>query len=318
MREATRQLEAYIQDRFPARQHLIAWLNFARYQLGYSTLSKVVVGKSGWLFYNADGMGHFRGGRRATKAETQAWTAGYLQRDRFSRERGAAFFTLIAPEKPTIHPDKLPAWLRYSGPTATDDFVRAAAELGINTLVDPRGALQARSSPLNYGRYDTHWNGNGAYVAYSQLMTRLAKHDPGLAALPQSAFQPSDLPAWAVPRDMALMLGIADWVKHDHLSYASWPIHDPSRTQFLGQRTDWTAPQIITTDARNQRVLLLIRDSFSLELLPFLKPHFETIILVHSQDGFFRPDLIERYRPSIVLLQIIESGLRHTMAPLPQ
>jgi hypothetical protein len=38
--------------------------------------------------------------------------------------------------------------------------------------------------------------------------------------------------------------------------------------------------------------------------------HFSRIILAHNQDGFWRPDLIARFKPDIVILEVLESGLR--------
>jgi len=55
---------------------------------------------------------------------------------------------------------------------------------------------------------------------------------------------------------------------------------------------------------------MMIRDSFSNELLPFLYPHFSRIILTANGDGFWRPDLIERFKPDIVILEVVEGGLR--------
>jgi hypothetical protein len=54
----------------------------------------------------------------------------------------------------------------------------------------------------------------------------------------------------------------------------------------------------------------MTRDSFSNELLPFMYSHFSRIILAHNQDGFWRPDLIGRFKPDIVILEVLESGLR--------
>ena len=41
------------------------------------------------------------------------------------------------------------------------------------------------------------------------------------------------------------------------------------------------------------------------------------IILTHDQDGFWRPDMIEHFKPDIVLLEVIEPGLRVAMGEGP-
>ena len=50
-REAT---DAYVSDRFPARAHLIAFLNRLRMMAGVSGSSRVIVGRQGWLFFDDD------------------------------------------------------------------------------------------------------------------------------------------------------------------------------------------------------------------------------------------------------------------------
>ena len=57
----------------------------------------------------------------------------------------------------------------------------------------------------------------------------------------------------------------------------------------------------------------MTRDSYSNELLPFLYPHFSRIVLSHDQDGFWRPDLIDRFKPDIVVLEVVEPGLHVAM-----
>ena len=86
-------------------------------------------------------------------------------------------------------------------------------------------------------------------------------------------------------------------------------MHDDNRTTYLNDKRDWTAPQVLETDSSSQRTLLLMRDSFSTELIPLLKLHFRRIIVVHVQDGFCRKDLIERYRQDTIVVEVIRTSL---------
>lgn len=317
-------VDEYVRDQFPPRAHLIGTTNYARYKLGYSTLDRVVVGKDGWLFYYDTHLARQLTGRHLlTPAEVDYWVAGFRQRTDWLAGRGARFYTLVAPRSPSVYPEKLPSWMPRAELTTVEQLLAGVTAAGIDRVVYPRKALvRAKADRTVYEPFDTHWTGHGAYVAYVELMTRLAQDDPTLAPLPQSAFTPITHPP--VAGDKSVMLGIADRVKHDRVTYNPMPIHDPARTEYLGPRIEvleprfaWMAPQVIETDAPNERVLLLTRDSYSLELLPFLKPHFRRIVLTHLQDGGFRQDLIEKYNPDVVILEVIESGL-HYMMPLLQ
>ncbi len=320
IREATRGLEGYIQDHFPPRAHLISILNYLRYRLGYSTLRRVVVGQDGWLFYDGgNNINHYLGNQKLHPIEVNAWVNGFKQRADWLEKRNSKFYMLVAPQKPSVYPDKLPKWINSGRSTEVDEVLSAARSQGIDQIVYPRSSLVTHKSvyPV-YSPFDTHWNGIGAYVAYRDLMNRIATDSPEMRPLPLSSFVPSEPKGWQVPRDLALMLGIADHIDQPWVTYVTWPQHDEARTIFLqSKRKDWTAPQIMETDAENERTLLLIRDSFATDLIPFLKPHFRRIISVHIGDGFFRQDLVNQFKPDTVILEILETGIRHTMSPWP-
>jgi hypothetical protein len=66
---------------------------------------------------------------------------------------------------------------------------------------------------------------------------------------------------------------------------------------------------VIDTGQTGKPVVLITRDSFSNALLPFLYSHFSRLILAHNQDGIWREDLIDRFKPDLVILEVVESGL---------
>jgi hypothetical protein len=90
-----------------------------------------------------------------------------------------------------------------------------------------------------------------------------------------------------------------------------------SRITYLTARHDWTAPHVIDTGQAGKPVLLMTMDSFSNALVPLLYPHFSRIVLAHNQEGAWREDLIERFHPNVVVLEVVESGLIPVMNPAP-
>lgn len=62
-------------------------------------------------------------------------------------------------------------------------------------------------------------------------------------------------------------------------------------------------------------VLVMTGNSFSNACLPLFERSFIRIVFSHHQNGFFRPDLIERFKPDAVLLEVIESGIRDAIPP---
>jgi hypothetical protein len=311
-------MDAFVTDGFPARKHLISVLNYLRYRTGVSGASQVIVGRDGWLYYdNGSHLGAARNEPTFTDAQARAWLAGLAGQTEWLKARGIQHLLLVGPDKEMIVPEHGPAWFEGPDPNRPAPLLtRLNATADAGAIVDPSPVLRQQSRwGLNvYNPYETHWTGLGAYQAYVMVMRRLAAAGITDGPRPLAAFEEiTDDPF--KPRNLSEMLGIASFVDADYQQF-----RDPetkSTTVWLTDKRDWTAPQIIETGHAGKPVLLLLRDSFSLALLPFLEGHFSRIVIYHHQDGFWRPDLIERFKPDIVMFEVIESSLPYVMAGSP-
>lgn len=319
--ELSNRLDAFAIDRFPLRPYMIGGLNFLRYELGYSGSKKVIVGRDGWLFYDdTSHLARVAGVERLDAAGVNNWVQGLKQRVDYLSRRNTPFYVLLGPTKEDMYPEHRPGFLpRERIPTEFDDMVSKAHASGFTQVVDPRAEILAAKPARLYDEFDTHWTALGAYIGYRALMSRIAQDDPAMAPRSMSDFRSKVVTGAKAPRDMAFMLGIADFVKQEgRATFAGeWPIHDPKRTTFLGPRKDVNAPQVLHTDATSGKTVLLFRDSFSLELLPLFKEHFSTIVVTHVEDGWFRPELVERFKPDMVLLVVMANSARFSMNALP-
>ncbi|WP_300574310.1 hypothetical protein [Phenylobacterium sp.] len=306
--------DAYVADQFPARPYLIAGFNRLRMLAGVSGSDSVLVGKDGWLFYdNGSHLGAARNDPPITEPEVRAWLQALAGRTEMLQARGVTYLVVVPPLKEVIYPEQAPRW--FAGP----DPQRAAVTLSTLAEVADVGEVLYLQAPLaearergwkTFSRHDTHWTGYGAYSGYEALMARLSQIGAADAPLPITAFDDIKLEARRSPADLALMLGVAGFVAVDYPSIDNLDGWAQAKTSYLTDKTDWTAPQIIDTGRTGKPVLLMSRDSFSNALLPMLLPHFSRIILTHVQDGFWRPDLIDRFAPDVVLLEVLESGVR--------
>lgn len=304
-------MDAYVADHVPARQHLIAALNYMRYRLGYSATEKVVVGRDGWLFYDD--------GRQSSRqpvppmgpVEAAAWVEAFAKRTASLQARGIAYVALVPPLKEALYPEVAPPRL-LEDPRVRDAGILAplARQAGLTNLLWLRPAMhRARAQePRLYSPYDTHWTGLGAYLGYRELMAALVDEGVG-APLPRGAFHTLDLPSSEQPRDLALMSGIAGYIRQD---YPQLEARSPIRPQitYLTARQDWASDRVIETGSAGKPVLVVTGDSFTNELLPFLYPHFSRIVFAHNETLHYRPDLIEAYAPDVVLLLVHEPNLR--------
>lgn len=314
-------VDAWVADRFPARPHLIGALNHLKMRLGVSGSPRVIVGRDGWLFYDdTTHLGPARGLPPLTDAQARAWLAGLAGRTEALAARGVPYVVISAPDKEIVYPQHGPRW--YAGP----DPNRPAAMLARLAHASGAGAVlrleEAMARPARWGLklyepYDTHWTGLGAYIGYAELMRELQRRGIGEGPRPLESFTDVRTDDPNKPRNLALMLGVAGHVAIDYPELEDPAVQRTLRTTWLTDRHDWTAPHVVDTGQAGRPVLMMTMDSFSNALLPFLYPHFSRIVLAHNQEGSWRQDLIDRFRPDVVVLEVVENGLDASLSPAP-
>jgi hypothetical protein len=313
-------LDKYLRDHFPLRSDLIAGVNWLRYRAGYSHTDRILVGRQGWLFFDDGGHLSFYRGRRVDDVELTALVKGFGDRETQVFAAGARFYAIFPPYKPGIYSEYLPKGFRKIPPISELDQVIAGLNgKGADEIIDVRKILmQGKETAPTYTPYDTHWSGYGAYLAYRALMTRLGKDFPDLHPDPLDSFDHHRVSLAAGPSDLAAMLGVLSFIQFD-LDLINTPAGPGRHIDYLTDRQDWTAPHVLTTGYSGP-TLLMVRDSFSLALVPFLERHFSKIVLIHHQDDtktlWLDRRWLERLRPDIVLLEVQEQGVRFALRPL--
>lgn len=309
-------LDAYVADHFPPRAQLIGLLNAARLKLGVSGSDRVVVGRDGWLFFdNGTHLGAVRGDPPMTARDTHDWLTALAGRSESLRQRGIAYLVTAPPAKEALFPEHAPAWFHPAPDRPAMRLTELAHASGAGEVLylAPAMARNARWGLKLYSRHDTHWTGLGAYEGYAAIISRLqAMGAVGEGPRPLSAFTELFRPTASKGRDLALMLGVASFVDVDYPEIGDPQAEAAAKVTYLAGR-DWTKPRVIDTGQAGKPVLLMTMDSFSNALLPFFYGHFSRIVVAHNQDGTWREDLIARYQPNVVLLEVTESGLPFVM-----
>ncbi|MDP3749244.1 MAG: hypothetical protein Q8Q88_19585 [Phenylobacterium sp.] len=311
-------VDTYVADRFPARAHLIAAFNYARLPFQVTGSSRVIVGRSGWLFYD-DGshLGSARGDPALTAGETRAWLTALAGRTEALRAHGTPYLVVTAPLKETVYPQYGPAW--YAGPSDERAGLRLATlakRSGAGDVLHLYSAVETatHSGVKTFSPHDTHWTGAGAYMAYVAIMHELQRLEVGEPPRPMADFPPTTASAY---RDLAQMLGVAGLVNLDYVALGDPLAEQQHVTTYLTSKRDWTGARVIKTGEVGKPTVLITVDSFSNALLPFLYSHFSTLIIAHNQDGAWREDLIKRFDPDLVILEVVESGLKFSMDVAP-
>jgi len=187
--------EAWWGDHFPSRTRVVQWHGLVRHRWLGEHSARVVVGRDNWLFYSGEmTIEDLLGRDRLNEAELERWQVAVEGRRAWWRERGAEYLLVVVPNKSTVYPERLPAFLRAQArPGKLDQLTTHLRERASPVAVlDLRTALwAAKARQTVYWPTDSHWNAEGLTVASEAIMARLRER--GMAPVPANG---RDSSAW--------------------------------------------------------------------------------------------------------------------------
>jgi len=314
-RRFSERMTAYVNDHFGLRSQLTRWNSELRLRLGSSSSPSVAIGRDGVLFYAYHEerlLEQHTGEEVFTPGDLERWIQSVVAERDWLKQRGIAFYVLIAPDKSTIYPELLPDYQKL--PDATTRLDQIAARLktvdGLE-FIDPRAALwRAKQTGRLYWRADSHWGPRGAFIAYRQLMDRVVETFPNAHAVTLDEYQSTVLP---VRGDLAYLLNLYDnllypeeqlqWIGHSHL--ISTDQHPP--------QPYWGWPvKFLHTDLGDSPRLMVFGDSFTDYVMGplFLYETFRDPVYTHHRGTGLDHRLIEDTGPDLVILELAERYLR--------
>jgi len=222
------------------------------------------------------------------------------------KSQDITFWIVVVPNKATIYPDKLPAQIKsLPTPSRLDQFATLLKTHHLPILVDLRPSLQAAraNQDVYFKENNTHWNGYGAFVAYTAVINALRSSYPELkpyetadlklvpaepgAAAPDFHFAPKN------PFVRTLHLGI-----------------DKSPNKIWG--TDYGYHQFSSIPDSTLPTLLMFHDSFGAYYLnDYLSMNFGKSHFVHLRNTpqYLNQQAIQQLKPDVIIIQIVERDL---------
>jgi len=285
--------------------------NFRYFVLHDQLFNKVIAAADGWLVHaSAISTDDYQRSDPLT-AEELALIQTRLQEvsDRLKAEN-IQLYLVVAPNKNTIYPEKVPAELKVLGDETRLDQLSAYLRANLDVpLLDLRPDLLAAKEDYQvYYRTDTHWNEIGAFIAYRAIAGRLAQDFP--AVKPHALSDFSRVPL-TYSGDMTRTAG------NLHLKEESETLQ-PLFTPQADIDTHATDTEVlfdayVTTDNPNAQLprALIYRDSFFTDLLPFLAEHFSHAECFWTYDYNLSSDL--QTQPDLVIIEFTERSIHQLL-----
>ena len=224
---------------------------------GESAVSNVVVGTEGWLYYAGSLADYQLTSPMSDRALFNAAHNLSLVQE-FVEGTGASFVVAIAPNKASLYSEHMPYYeVAGDGASNAERLEPLLEQMGVNyvNLFEVLGA----SDDTLYLSTDTHWNDEGARVAYNALLDALEHPHDDLSA--------AQVGEKAVVGDLAEMVTPLSTVPETQPDYAASLGYIVTNG---AESVEESTIETVSSASGASGSLVMYRDSFGNALLPFM------------------------------------------------
>ena len=313
------QFEQYFKDHFGGRDFLITLNNRILYTFFHKSPSSLItVGRKGWLFYNQDGaLLDYLGQWHANFSQLEKYRRILEQRRDWLAGLGSHYIFLPVPNKMMIYDEYLPWRIRSSkGTTFYDqllDHLDQHSDFNEYINLEDLFVYEKKTGVDRlYFRTDTHWNLNGAFLAQQAIGQRIQEWFPEFELIKRH-----DLTETTVLHsgDLAVMLHMyGNLVENAPMLRLKHPCSQPQNNT---PAADTNRQPEVNGCPERTLTALMVGDSFSHFLKPFLSEYFKEITYVNYGDFNSMKDFIREHRPDVVIDQRVARLLDKALQPDP-
>ncbi|MBQ2433760.1 MAG: hypothetical protein II266_04970, partial [Clostridia bacterium] len=259
------QYEAYFNDSLPFRNRMIAANNLIDHKMfRISSVSHVLVGSDGFLFYHPNGsdgnpIGDYMGTTVYSEQDIKLITHRLLRAQYDLEKQGRKFAVLIAPNKETMYAEEyLPGAKKVNEQSRADKLYAYLKNTDLHVTfpkAELRAVMEAHPDWYTYYKTDTHWNSIGAYVGTSLVMEKLGLPINDIESVRVVEKQ-------RAPGDLAYMLGMTETLPNDK-DYNIVDESVPAAIRKDASFGDGDTMVRYTNMSGNGKTLLVVRDSFA-------------------------------------------------------
>ena len=289
-------ISEWASDRFAFRQELItAWsgLNSALFRT--SVEDKVVIGKSGWLYYAETLDDYIGAGLEEAKLEAIARNLSLMQD--YAESKGVKFLFTIAPNKNSIYPGDMPDHIPHADNQGNAERLIPLFEKYNIRYADLFSAISDKDEIL-YFKTDSHWDSKGAALAADVILSGLGR---------ESSFFLSDYSyGEAHTGDLYEMLYPAGRYTETNRVYVPGFTFTTAKDPNGGN-----AINIESSSETGTGRLACWRDSFGVSLYPYLAESFHDARF--SRSAAYDLIRIESEETDAVVIEIVERNINYLL-----
>ncbi len=272
---------------------------------------RVLKGEEDWLFYKGDNsIRNYQNLDPFTKEELEKITRYLLSVDNYCKKRNKQFYFVIAPDKNKIYGEHYPNYILKQTPNTDSranqltNYISDNTNIKVLYLYDT--LKEHKKENQLYYKTDTHWNHLGAYYGYNEIINTINKDFNN--NLPKAEINSVSYKEFS--GDLNKMLP-----KYLQAQKEFEPITNIRNINHICKKTKTVKDIQYCTNINNQYNLIMYRDSFTVNLIPYLSESFKNSKYIWKYDvdkdeisdkDIVIIETVERYLPSFIRRKPLE------------
>ena len=315
--------EKYYNDHFSLRSLMVKCYNLFNLVLFRKSPvpDQVAIGREGWLYLAGNEMDTYCGKNRFSNEELNQFAVELSYRQRYLAQQNCRFYFMIAPSKSIIYPEYIPASIyRQESQSWGEQLIDYLAHnTSVKTVNLYTAFARQKSRNLLYHKLDNHWNQFGAFYAANEFFTALKSDFPET-----EVFSENDLVVSVRDTNGGNITGMLGGIGlfSDQIftltprnGFRHVPAIKYGYAVPPGFPYSWDYENVLETKLKDRPRILIISDSFGEKIFPFLSENFSRSVKIFDAWEYkLNEEIVDREKPDIVLLMVLESNLRNMLA----
>jgi hypothetical protein len=288
-------------------------------------VNNVYFGKDGWLFY-AESVPDYQRINLFSDEDLEKIKSNLEEVQAFLAEKDIAFYLIIAPNKNTIYPENMPSNVpRNEGISRLEQLYNYIEENTDIKIIKVRDRLISEKENYQlFYKTDTHWNQEGARIASEELLKAINADFSQVPLLNPDIFNRTLRNSKM--KDLAYMLQKQDEYTEEEYIYTPkvnnitiLDKEEPSNSfgegvfNEMNDRGDTYQLshyiKLSNSSVKDGLRLYMIRDSFTVNMLPFLSESFKQCTYVWTSK--FDKKAVLDEEPDVVVYEVVERYLQN-------
>ncbi len=254
-----------------------------------------------------------------TPEEQTVWIADYKKIKSFLDQRDVAMCSLVFPHKSEIYAERFRDYVvplsEKSQLEVFKEMADADPELHLGVLYDILKAKTDNGEQLYSKAYDSsHWNNQGAWVGYQELMKEVQEEIPDVRILRE---EDMDISAGEYSKTYNWKEYVEEDLEYHVKGSQSEEFSDWFASVGYQSSDQWNSYRYYRNEDETLPKILIIGDSYVwMFMLPWISESFSETVFIHQQDGGNLEFMLETLKPDIVVFAGLQNSVENAVTQI--